>query len=101
MPIDTTAYVGRKNVTRLKLDGEGFAVVGNKFALGVLKVEGLGGVLGDEDHVELAVLQHAIELAFASTKRDGLGGIVVGDVDGGIFTLLVIIVGAFILIELE
>ena len=97
MPIDTAAFETKK-VTCLKLDGEGFAVVGDKLAVRVLEVEGLGAVLGDEDHIELAVLQHAIELAFASGKRDGLGGIVVGDVDGSILALLVVVVGAFVLV---
>lgn len=68
VPIDTAAYVEMKKVTCLKLDGEGFAIVGDKLAVGVLEVEGLGTVLGDEDHIELAILQHAIELTITLAK---------------------------------
>ena len=91
----------RKKVTCLKLDGEGFAIVGDKLAVGVLEVEGLGAVLGDEDHIELAVLQHAIELAITLAKGNGTGSIVVGNVDSSILALLVVVVGAFVLVELE
>jgi hypothetical protein len=37
-------------------------------ALGFFEVKRFGGILGDENYVESAVLQHAVELAFTSAK---------------------------------
>ena len=85
----------------IELNADGLAVVLYQLALGIIEVEGLGGILADEHHIEAAVLQHTIELTLTGAKRYGAGGIVVGDVDGGVLTLLVIVVGAFVLVELE
>ena len=51
--------------------------------------------------MELTVFQHTIERTVTLTQSKGLGGIVIGDVDSGILSLLVVVVGALVLIELE
>ena len=76
-------------------------IVLDQLALGIIEVQGLGGLLGDQYHIEAAVLEHAGELALASTEGYGTGGVIVGDIDGGILALLVVIVGTFVLVELE
>ena len=58
-------------------------------------------VLGDIDHIELALLQRALELALLLTDGQRLVCIVVGDVNGQIFALLVVVVHALVLVELE
>jgi hypothetical protein len=69
--------------------------------LWVLEVEGLRLLLGDINDVETTMEKHAWELALTRTYGDGMTRVVVADVDGGVLTLLVVVVGAFVLIELE
>ena len=77
------------------MNADSLAVVVYQLTIRVLEIEGLGGILSDEHHIELTVLQHASELALAGAEADGTRGIVIGDIDGGILALLVVVVGAF------
>ena len=77
------------------MNADSLAVVVYQLTIRVLEIEGLGGILGDEHHIKLTVLQHTVELALASSEGDGSRGIVIGDIDGGILALLVVVVGAF------
>ena len=76
-------------------------VVLNHLALRILEVEGLGMVLRDSHYVETAVLQHSVETALASTDSECLAAFAVGDADGSILALLVVVVGAFVFVEEE
>ena len=68
--------------------------------LWIIEIKWLCTILSDEYYVEAAILEHTSELALASTEGYSAGGIIVGDIDGGILALLVVIVCALVLIEL-
>ena len=86
---------------RLKLDDNGFAVILHHLALGILKIQWLRGIFGNENDIESTMLQHTIELAFAGTDGYGTLGVIISDVDSGIFALFVVVVRPLVLVELE
>ena len=78
-----------------------FSVIVDKLTLRIVEIQRLGGILRDEHHIELAILQHTIKLTITFAEGNSTRGIVVGNVDGGILALLVVIVRTLVLIELE
>ena len=70
-------------------------------ALGIIEVKCLWCILGNENHIETTVLEHACELTLAGTEGYCAGGIIVGDIDGGVFAFIVFVVGALVLVKLE
>jgi hypothetical protein len=99
--LNTPAVEIKKLYNKLQVYANSFAGVLYHLAIRVIEVQWFGVIARDEYHIETTVLQHAIELAFAGTERDRARGIIVGDIDGGILTLFVVIVGTLVLIELE
>ena len=65
------------------------------------EVEGAGLFGSDVDDAEAALLEHALEVTLALAEGQRLGGIVVGDVDGGTLALLIVVVATLVFIELE
>ena len=96
--LDKFPYIFRE---RSEGDGDGLAIVVHHLALGVVEVQRLRSVGGDEDDVEATLFKHAGERASALRERNGARGIVVGNVDGGILSALVIVVGTLVLVKLE
>jgi hypothetical protein len=86
---------------RLEFYARSFSNILYHLTLWIIEIKWLCTILSDEYYVEAAILEHTSELALASTKRYCAGGIIVGDIDGGVLALLVIVVGALVLIELE
>ena len=66
-----------------------------------LKVECTRLVSRYIDDVEAALLKHTIERTVTLAKSKRLRSIVVGNIDGSKLTLLIVIVGTLVLIELE
>ena len=85
----------------LEVDFNGFALVGDEVADGLIRHDGLGVVFGDQDDVELPLLEHSWERALAFADGHGVVGVVVVDVDGAVGTLFVVVVGTFIFVEFE
>ena len=79
----------------------GFTIILYQLALGIVEVQRLGGLLRNEHHIETTLFQHTRELTATLAKGHGTRGVVVGNIDGGILTLLVVVVRALVLIELE
>ena len=68
----------------LQLYADGLTTIVHQFTFRVLKVQGLGSILRHEHHIELAILQHTIELAITFAKGNRTRSIIVRDVNGGI-----------------
>ena len=81
--------------------GDGFTIILHHLTLRIVEVQRLRTILRDVNHVEAAVLQHTGETTLAGTEGHRLRGIVVGDVDGGILALLIVLVRTLVLVELE
>ena len=78
-----------------------FTRIVDHYAFGAFEIQLYGSIFFHQYDIETAVLEHSVEGAFALSEGYGLGVVVVGDVDGGIFALLVVVVGSLVLIELE
>ena len=82
-------------------DGDGFTVIADHQTIGGVELKGFGLIAADEHDVEAAALEHTGKLSLAGTERERTGGIIVGNVDGGIFAALIVVVGTLVFIELE
>ena len=86
---------------KLQINHQLIAVVVDDGDLVGFEVEGTRLVGRHIDDAESALLEHTLEVTVALAKGQRLGAVVVGDVNGGALALLVVVVGALVLIELE
>ena len=87
----------------IQLHRHRLAVIVHHGAAGGGQVEVFRGLrVGVHQHyVEATCLQHTLERPLATGYCQCAGGVVVGEVYGGVFALLVVVVGALVLIQAE
>src|SRR5574344_376232 len=71
------------------------------FTLRIVEVEVAGLVFLHEYYIETTVFQHTLESTITLAEADSFVGIVIGNHDGGILTLLVVVVASLVFVELE